>query len=383
MTEVSTPTPMLPPLPDGPVAPIRRLRRSHRLVGSIVALAVLVGLSMVIPAQWLGRVVPGHALIDDGTVAEKPGSAQPTARRVEFDGFDPFDSDGEILFTTVSVDSNVSIWDWIRSEIDGDIDLERREDVFGDLSREENRERNLQMMAASKDSAVIAAFGHLGVDVVDETGVAFESIVEDGPVEGRLVVGDVIIGVDGVEITSFESLRDELDRKIPGETGVLTVENVDTLEVRDVELSWGVHPDGLDGGFIGIGNVVVRSEDLPLPFDVDIDSGRIGGPSAGLAFALALIDMMTEGELTGGQKIAVTGTISPGGAVGRVGGVGQKAVAAREAGAAAFIVPVDLVERARERARDMPVIGVHTLDEALDALADVGGDTDDLRLVLP
>ena len=382
MTEVSTPPPMLPLTGEVTTPPVRRSRVGYWLVGGIVSVVGLLGLSMVVPAQWLGRVVPGHALIDDGAVANKPGSAQPTARRVAIDGFDVFDSDGEILFTTVSVDSRVSVFDWLRSEIDGDIDLKGREEVFGDLSREENRERNLQLMATSKDSAIVAAFGHLGVEVVDESGIAFESIVEGGPVDGLMVVGDVIIGVDGVTITSFESLRAELDVKVPGTQGVLTVENVDTLEVRDVELTWGAHPDGFEGGFIGIGNVVVRAEDLPLPFDVDIDSGSIGGPSAGLAFTLTLIDLMTEGELTGGRRVAVTGTISPGGRVGSVGGVAQKAAAAHGAGAAGFIVPASLVEEARAHARDMPVFGAETLDDALAALAELGGETEDLQLIL-
>ena len=385
MTEVSTPRPMLPPEPEASVQDDGH-HGSHPgrwLVGSLVVIAGLFGLMVVVPAQALGRVVPGHALIDEGTVANKPGSAQPTTGRVSVDGFEVFHPTGEILVTTVAVDSRVSIWDWLRAEIDDDIELKPRELVFGTRTAEENRQRNLELMNRSKENAVIAAMARLGIAVIEETGVGFESIVEGGPAESLLVVGDVIIGVDGVEITGFESLRAQLLLKTPGETGILTLDNIDTLGTRDETIVWGQHPDGLEGGFIGIGDVTVRADDLPLPFEVGIDSGRIGGPSAGLAFSLAIIDLLTEGELTGGQPIAVTGTISVGGDVGNVGGVGQKAAAAHGAGAVAFIVPAASLEVAREHARDMPVIGVATLEEAIEALADLGGDTADLHLDLP
>ena len=91
---------------------------------------------------------------------------------------------------------------------------------------------------------------------------------------------------------------------------------------------------------------------------------------------------MTDGGLTGGLDVAVTGTISADGAVGPVGGSGQKAAAARAAGAAAFIVPQAMVDEATPHAGDMPVIGVATLEEALDALAGLGGSTTELELVV-
>ena len=381
MTEVSTPPPMLPPDPSASVA----AEPSHRrwvgwVVGIVVAVIAALSVLWLVPAQALGRVIPGHALIDEGTVANKPGTAQSTASRVTLGDIEVFEAEGEILFTTVSIDDQVSIWDWIRSEIDDDIELKTREAVFGSRTADENRQRNLQLMQSAKDTAIIAALSHLGVAVIEETGVGFEVVVEGGPVDGILVVGDVIVGVDGVEITGFQSLRDELDRKVPGELGVIRVENIDTGEFREVELTWGVHPEGLEGGFIGIQNVDVRTTDLPLPFAIEIDTGRIGGPSAGLAFALTIIDLLTEGELTGGRRIAVTGTIGVAGDVGTVGGVGQKAAAAHGSGAAAFIVPAPLVETAREHARDMPVFGVSTLEEALAALAELGGETTELRL---
>lgn len=110
------------------------------------------------------------------------------------------------------------------------------------------------------------------------------------------------------------------------------------------------------------------------PVAVRLDTSDVGGPSAGLAFTLAVIDRLTRGELTGGRRVAATGTIALDGTVGRVGGTVQKAVAVRDAGYEVFLVPAD--ERAEIAGRvgdDVEVIGVATLQDALDALASLGG----------
>ncbi|MEM7140291.1 MAG: S16 family serine protease [Actinomycetota bacterium] len=379
---MSTPETMLPPPPDAGVRGERTHSRWWGRIGTLAVLLVtLVLLSLVIPARWIGPVIPGRQVsLEQETVAQKPGSARVTAERVVI-GLDDFDQpEGSILFTTVALDSDISIFDWVRGSFDDDIDVKSRQQVLGDRSIEENRERNLELMAVSKDIAVITALSHLGIDVIDETGVGFELVVDDGPSDGLLVVGDVITAIDGEPVTNILSLVELLTVRVPGDIGVVTVDNIDTGEVRDVEIEWGVN-DEREGAFVGIGGLEPRATDLPLPFDVDIDSGRIGGPSAGLAFTLTLIDLLSEGDLTGGVNVAVTGTMESGGLVGPVGGVGQKAAAAHEAGAAAFIVPVSTVGEALPHARDMPVIGVATLQEALDALAGLGGDTSDLELI--
>jgi PDZ domain-containing protein len=121
-----------------------------------------------------------------------------------------------------------------------------------------------------------------------------------------------------------------------------------------------------------------RGVDFDFPFDVVIDTGDVGGPSAGLAFTLAIIDDLTPGDLTGGAKVAVTGTIAGDGSVGPVGGTGQKAAAVRAGDYDAFLVPSADYQAALGRAGDVEVVAVDTLDEALAALADLGGNADDL-----
>lgn len=118
-------------------------------------------------------------------------------------------------------------------------------------------------------------------------------------------------------------------------------------------------------------------------FEVDFDTGNVGGPSAGLAFSLAVLDQLTEGELTGGAKVAVTGTIDASGNVGAVGGVPQKAAAVRDLKADIFIVPVELGEAELDRVRaiagdNLEIVPVATLDEALAVLEDLGGDIDSI-----
>ena len=114
-------------------------------------------------------------------------------------------------------------------------------------------------------------------------------------------VGEIIVAIDDELITGLESLLELLSATDPGTEVQIALEDVDTGELRTQPVTLGAHPEGRAGGFIGIMDVTVRAVDADLPFELDIDSGSIGGPSAGLAFALTIIDLLTEGELTGGQ----------------------------------------------------------------------------------
>jgi PDZ domain-containing protein len=111
-----------------------------------------------------------------------------------------------------------------------------------------------------------------------------------------------------------------------------------------------------------------------FPVDLRIDTKEVGGPSAGLAFTLAILDVLTEGSLTGGHQVAVTGTINPDGSVGPIGGIAQKAAAAADAGAEVFLVPADEAEDARAHDHGLRILPVADLDDALAALEAIGGD---------
>jgi PDZ domain-containing protein len=122
---------------------------------------------------------------------------------------------------------------------------------------------------------------------------------------------------------------------------------------------------------LGVASVDFVSYQFPIA--VSIDTQRVGGPSAGLAFTLAIIDELTPGNLTGGMEVAVTGTIEPDGSVGAVGGVEQKAITARTNHVSLMIVPKAEAADARREAGGVRVVGVSTLDQALSALRHAGG----------
>ncbi len=356
-------------------------KRSWLIRSALVLLALLtiVGASLVVPAKFLGQLIPGQALIDDGAAVSRPGSAQAINDRITVSGRQSYQPQGEFLFTTVSIDVDVTVFDWLEAEINPNSELFPLENILGDRTPAENRSRNLELMVRSKDDAVLAALEYLGLPI-EETGVLFGVVLGDGPANDLLQVGDVIVGIDGTAIGSLTDLRAELAKKTPNETGFVTVEAANTGTLKDVAIVWGTHPEGREGAYLGISEIMPRVADNTQGIDVAIDTGSTGGPSAGLAFALAIIDLLTPGELTGNNKVAVTGQIFLGGVVGNVGGVAQKAVAARSAGASAFIVPSELVSEANAHSGEMAVFGVANLDEAVSVLASLGGDTDNLFL---
>jgi PDZ domain-containing protein len=136
----------------------------------------------------------------------------------------------------------------------------------------------------------------------------------------------------------------------------------------------GSNPDAAGRPFLGVA-LETRDFSLDFPFDVSIDSEDIGGPSAGLAFTLEVIDRLTEGELTGGMSVAATGEIGLDGRIGAIGGAAQKGVAVEDAGIRLFLVPrANLEQATRETSGDLRVEPVDTLEDALRVLEEAGGD---------
>ena len=148
----------------------------------------------------------------------------------------------------------------------------------------------------------------------------------------------------------------------------------EAAQPRTTTATLAARSDDRARSFLGV-TLRTRQRDYALPFEVTIDSGRVGGPSAGLEFALSIVDQLTPGELTGGRRVAVTGTIELDGSVGPVGGVPQKAVTVTRSGAMLFLVPTAQVEDARSKAgTGIEVVGVDTLDDAIRELGARGGD---------
>ncbi|NCY17737.1 MAG: PDZ domain-containing protein, partial [Actinobacteria bacterium] len=295
-----------------------------------------------------------------------PGSANSTQKAVTITGAPTTPINGAVYFLTVRVTNNrPNVWRLGYAWIEGDSEIVDEDKFLGGLSRKQSDQLDTADMSISQETATVVALEKLGY-TVPITGATVAAVDPKGPANGKLQAGDVIVSIDGAAITSPETVGQAVRSKSPGSTVVFTVErNGKRLDEAII-----TYDAGQGKARVGI----VTSPRYSFPISVKIDSGDVSGPSAGLAFTITIIDELTTGQLTGGKKVAITGTIGPDGQVGPVGGVPQKAVTARDAGASIMIVPADEVGEANKHAGAMKVVGVRTLDEALAALVANGGD---------
>jgi len=364
----ASPDHRLPPPPPAAAPPRRRRGRIALGIAAFLLAAFLVGAAFIPLPYYLF----------------KPGSVRDTEPLITVSGAEVFPSDGSIGYTTVSL-RQATLLGLVQGWLDDDIDIYGRDEVLGDRDVDENRQVNLQMMSDSKQVATQVALERLGYDVQVTVGQLVVDIVPDSPADGVLEPGDVITAVDDQPFDDAEDLTRALADDPPGDEITATIESPRTATggaadatSRDVEIALAPSPDDPTRGVMGV-RVQPIVLDYDFPFDVTIDTGDVGGPSAGLAFTLALIDDLTPGDLTGGQDVAVTGTISGDGTVGPVGGTGQKAAAVRDAGMHLFLVPsADYQDAVDHAGDDLEVVAVDTVDEALAALGDNGGNVDDL-----
>lgn len=323
-------------------------------------------------------VVAGMA-IDVPYVALVPGTARDTEPLLAVTGVEEYPSDGELLFTTVRVRQRPNLWEYLWLGFDDDATVLPEEEILGDRTPEENRQFNLSLMTDSKQVAVAVALEELGYDAIGTDGVVVQQLVPDTPADALLELGDTIVAIDGASTTTTSTLVEILAGRQPGDEIDLTIENFAGGEPEQIVVTLAANPDNPDAGFLGIQPADRIRYGTDLDFTVEIDSGSVGGPSAGLAFTLAVLDQLTEGELTGGARVAVTGTMRADGSVGPVGGVLQKTAAVRALGVDAFLVPAGLGDEELaaifERAGDdLQIIPVDTLHDALVALGQLGGD---------
>jgi PDZ domain-containing protein len=304
-------------------------------------------------------------------LALAPGSARPTERLVDVSGdVETYAADGEILFTTVS-QRQVTLLGALAGWWDRSVDVFPKEQLLGSVSVRENRRVNLELMETSERSATAVALEHLGYDVIDGKGALVNRVLEGTAAHGKLKEGETVVAADGEPVEVGDDLVEAIRGHDPGDEVVLRVEGVDGGRPRTERVVLG---DREGTAFLGV-EPVTRDVSFDFPFDVHIEAGNVGGPSAGLAFALATLDVLTPEELTGGEAVAVTGSISLRGQVGAIGGIAQKTVAVKRAGAKVFLVPTANYDVARDRAGDgLQVYAVDTLSDALEVLDRLGGN---------
>lgn len=314
-------------------------------------------------------------------LAISPGSAVEVGPLVDVAAERRVPTRGQIHLITVRL-GQVNVAGALRGWLDPTVEVVARDQIVPpDVNTEELRDFNLAQMDSSKAQAVAVAFEELGYDAVAGTGAEVVQVVPGSPADGVLVAGDTILGVGGSPVTAHHDVLGALRRRRPGAEVELLVESAGragagggTGEQRPVTLTLAGSPDDPATAFLGT-TLRTRAPRLDLPFQVDIASDRIGGPSAGLAFTLEILDVLTPGELTGGRRVAATGTIELDGSVGPVGGLAQKTAVAVDEGIDLLLVPTAEAEAVRGLADDrLTVEPVDSLSEALRVLVDQGGD---------
>ena len=311
-----------------------------------------------------------------------PGQAQSVAGLVTVPADKAHVPTGKLLLTDVELD-NMRYLQFIPAWFDPNATVVSAGELTGNLPVSEFDAQGVVDMSESQLSAEAVALRQLGYDVPErDAGVTLYVLDPTSPGYKVLHVGDVVTAIDGVPTPNPDALVSVVHRYHPGDTVTLQVGSIQApTPGHAVQVRLGsIRKNGTVQPFIGIGDPHVPISSMgtqpvySLPFSVSISSDNIGGPSAGLAFTLGLIDTLTGGHLTGGKVVAATGTIRPDGSVGDVGGVAQKTVAVERAGATLFLVPPQELGVARSKATGgLRVEAVSTLAQALADLEQIGG----------
>jgi Lon-like protease len=233
------------------------------------------------------------------------------------------------------------------------------------VSDTERRESSLNEMTLSQKIAVAVALRELGRTVgVRSSGAEVQLVLPNAPADGKLEVGDVIVEARGLPVRSTDDLTRAMESVEPGSRVTFVVRR----EGQQVSVPLGTRADPEDAQRAVVGVQVQDAKTFSFPLNVKIDTPGIGGPSAGLAFALDIVDELGR-DLDEGRTIVATGELALGGRVSAIGGIRQKTFGAREAGADIFLVPDANYAEARKYAKGLEIVAVSTFGEALAALA--------------
>jgi PDZ domain-containing protein len=361
-----------PPSPPGQVQPNQTspggplledpYRLSRRSTISLVAVFLLIALGALSTMVGLPYVVmkPGPITNTLGKLAGQ--------QLITVSGARTYPTQGALDFTTVRVSGGpgfrVTVWDLLGAAINPSEDIVNEELYFPKgVTDKQVEEESTAEMIDSQQEAIAVALKALGQKVVEH--VVIGQVAQDAPSAALLKAGDEVVSVDGTAVTDSDGVRAAISAHKPGESVALGLVRdgkpiTVTARTRDAEGRATV------GVFLGIR--------FQFPFDVKINAGDVGGPSAGTMFSLAVYDTLTPGPLTGGQQIAGTGTINSAGQVGPIGGIQQKLVGAHDGGAKWFLAPAENCDEVVGHVPDgLRVVRIATFDEAraaVEAIAD-------------
>lgn len=398
MSEHDPPRTALPATIGAPLGEPRATRRGARTTGRppgvwrvrrrwvvVVALAVLV---------LVACVVADH--VDLAYYELTPGVAQPVAPLVKVPPGRGHRVHGQVLLTDVFI-TQVTALSYVFDVLRGNSQMLPVTTVLGPATPPSQLlSQGYLEMEQSQEAAKAAALTRLGYDVkAHNSGTVVFSVVPGTPAANVLAIGQIVTSVDGRATPDACAFAQALALRHPGQQVDLSVER-SSVNSRAVMVPGPIvhervrlgrwptsvpHPVATSAcpgtgwhtqGFLGV--QAETQVDFHFPFAITLRTTSIGGPSAGLAMTLGILDTLSGSDLTGGHTIAATGTIAPTGAVGAVGGVPEKTVAVERAGATVFFVPATQVATARSKATpSLEVYGVHSLGQVLSDLRRLGG----------
>ena len=345
----------------------RVTRRTTTLTVASLLLVVLTSVAFLLPVPYV--------TMDPGPTLDTLGENDDGEPLIEFGpGVKTYETTGTLALTTVSVtspDAKVGLAQAFQAWFDPDSAIVPRDLVYPPEQSVEQAEQETQaQMSGSQLTSEVAGLTEAGYEVPSYVKVS--SVLPDGPSEGTLEAGDRIVAVDGEPVSTPENVVSAITDREPGDPVRITIRRDGATQT--VEIITMADPEDEQTPRVGMGVAV----DYEFPIEVVYNvSRKIGGPSAGTMFALAIYDKLTPGPLTGGQFIAGTGEIDADGAVFPIGGIQQKIAAAHEEGATIFLVPADNCDEALEADVDQDeirLVRVSSLHEAVTSLESLDED---------
>ncbi|MGH3278065.1 MAG: YlbL family protein [Trebonia sp.] len=330
-------------------------RRSLTLAIAGLATVAAIAVAVLLPVPYV-IFTPGPTLNTLG----KDHSGQPL---ISITGRQTYPTTGNLNMVTISYQggpgANLNVFQAIGAWLDSSEAVVPQSELFPPgQTEQETQQQDTEQMASSQELATAAALTQLHIKY--QTNVEVLSTVPGYPASTVLKAGDTIRAVDGKPVTGESSLSSMITSSPAGTTLQLTV-------LRKGQTLTLTVASKASGGKAVIG--VHVQQQYQFPFNVKISVGKIGGPSAGMMFALGIIDKLTATNLTGGKFIAGTGEITPAGQVGPIGGIQQKMVAARDAGATVFLTPAgNCSDTAGAVPAGLRLVKVSTLSGALSDL---------------
>lgn len=332
-------------------------RRGWTMIVAALTFLLLLAAAFLLPVPFV-KLAPGPTF---NVIGEHEGE-----QVIQISGVDTYPVTGALDMTTVLESGGprggLTFIDAVASWLNPSDAVVPRELIFpDDETGEEVQRRQSISFSTSQSDAIAAAMGYL--DLPTSQAIVVQAVFGDSPADGTLQLKDEILAVDGTEITAASEVAEIIRAQPIGTTFAFTI--VRDGEQQEVEVTSAANPDDATVPYIGIVVGTLYQAEFPIAFTLE----DVGGPSAGLMFATGIVDKLTPEDLAGGTHIAGTGTITPDGSVGPIGGIRQKLAGARDAGATLFLMPVEHCGEADGHVPDgLTVVPVETLSDGIGAI---------------